>query len=164
MSLDINFYCDSHSIIKFKHKFTCMYLIFCFLYCGPFVLIRVLYLIFNQCTFALRSQSVENSQFLWNVAIFPNIFLPWTQSKIPWKIPGWPSVNFALLLCTHWRYACDCLEVLGHFPKHLDVVELSHFSSMFNHFYMPVVRRDVLCYMACSSVFPSVHVFGVFYL
>lgn len=31
MSLDINFYCDSHSIIKLKRKFTCKHHIFCFL-------------------------------------------------------------------------------------------------------------------------------------
>ena len=40
LSLDINLYCDSHStsIIKLKQKFTCIHLIFCFLYCGPFVM------------------------------------------------------------------------------------------------------------------------------
>jgi hypothetical protein len=34
-------------------------------------------------------------------------------------------------LLTHWKCACDVLEVFGHFSTHLNMVELCHFYSIF---------------------------------
>jgi hypothetical protein len=62
---------------------------------------------------------------------------------------GWHSSSLAQLLWTHWRCACDFLEVFGQFSKNLHVVGLkSFFQHVLNRWHL-----HVLCVINSSHIF-----------